>query len=131
MAKQKKQLKTKKKIKKIIPSGVAHIHTTFNNTIVSISNESGNVLVWSSAGALGVKGSKKSRPYVAQLVSASAVKAALNYGMKEVRVEVKGPGPGRDAAIKTIESAGLAITSISDVTPVAHNGVRPPKKPRG
>ncbi len=126
-----KKAKNKKKIYKNIPVGVAHIHATFNNTIVSISDEAGHIITWSSAGALGFKGSKKSTPYVAQMVSESAGKNAILHGVKSVRVEVKGPGPGRDAAIRSLETAGLVVTQIKDVTPIPHNGVRPPKRPRG
>ncbi|PPE06101.1 30S ribosomal protein S11 [Williamsoniiplasma lucivorax] len=129
MAKQKPQ--GKKKIKKNIPKGIAHIHSTFNNTIVTISDEKGSVLSWSSAGALGFKGSKKSTPYAAQLISEAAAKGAIDQGMKTVSVEIKGPGPGRDAAVRSLQAAGLEITAIKDTTPIPHNGVRPPKRPRG
>nr|WP_025734057.1 30S ribosomal protein S11 [Williamsoniiplasma luminosum] len=130
MAKQQKS-QGKKKIKKNIPKGIAHIHSTFNNTIVTIGDEKGNVLSWSSAGALGFKGSKKSTPYAAQLISEAAAKGAMDQGMKTISVEVKGPGPGRDAAVRSLQAAGLEITSIKDTTPIPHNGVRPPKRPRG
>lgn len=121
----------KKKNKKNVLNGVAHIHSTFNNTIVTISDEGGNVISWSSAGAMGFKGSKKSTPYAAQIVAEAAGKAGQEYGMNSVQVEIKGPGPGRDAAIRSIQSIGLEITSIKDVTPIPHNGARPPKRPRG
>ena len=121
----------KKKLKKNIPKGIAHIHSTFNNTIVTVSDEKGNVLSWSSAGAIGFKGSKKSTPYAAQLISEAAAKGAMDNGVKTVSVEVKGPGPGRDAAIRALQMAGLEITSIKDTTPIPHNGVRPRKRPRG
>lgn len=121
----------KKKIKKNIPKGIAHIHSTFNNTIVTVSDERGNVLSWSSAGALGFKGSKKSTPYAAQLIAEAAAKGAIDQGVKTVKVEVKGPGPGRDAAVRSLQAAGLDITAIKDTTPIPHNGVRPPKRPRG
>ncbi|AJM72121.1 MULTISPECIES: 30S ribosomal protein S11 [Mycoplasma] len=121
----------KKRIKKNIPKGIAHIHSTFNNTIVTISDEKGNVLSWSSAGALGFKGSKKSTPYAAQLISEAAAKGAMDNGVKSVAVEVKGPGPGRDAAVRALQMAGLDINSIKDTTPIPHNGVRPRKRPRG
>ncbi|ATZ17029.1 30S ribosomal protein S11 [Williamsoniiplasma luminosum] len=130
VAKQQKS-QGKKKIKKNIPKGIAHIHSTFNNTIVTIGDEKGNVLSWSSAGALGFKGSKKSTPYAAQLISEAAAKGAMDQGMKTISVEVKGPGPGRDAAVRSLQAAGLEITSIKDTTPIPHNGVRPPKRPRG
>lgn len=121
----------KRKVRKNIPNGVAHIHSTFNNTIVTITDASGNAIAWSSAGALGFKGSKKSTPFAAQMASEAAAKAALDCGMIKVEVSVKGPGPGREAAIRSLQVAGLEITSIKDVTPVPHNGCRPPKRPRG
>ncbi|MBR2675591.1 MAG: 30S ribosomal protein S11 [Solobacterium sp.] len=121
----------KKKIKRNIVKGVAHIHSTFNNTIVSIADENGNVISWSSAGALGYKGSRKSTPYVAQLCAEAAGKAAVQQGLKTVEVNVKGPGPGREAAVRALSVAGLDITAINDVTPIPHNGCRPPKRPRG
>ena len=121
----------KRKVRKNIPSGVAHIHSTFNNTIVTICDTAGNAVSWSSAGALGFKGSKKSTPFAAQMASEAAAKAALDAGMVKIEVEVKGPGPGREAAIRSLQIAGLEITSIKDVTPIPHNGCRPPKKPRG
>ncbi len=121
----------KKRVKKNVAKGVAHIHSTFNNTIVTITDEAGNVIAWSSAGALGYKGSRKSTPYAAQMVSEAAGKTAVDHGMKTIEVSVKGPGPGREAAVRALQTAGLNITSISDVTPIPHNGCRPPKKPRG
>ena len=121
----------KRKVRKNIPSGVAHIHSTFNNTIVTITDDNGNAVARSSAGALGFKGSKKSTPFAAQMASEAAAKAALDCGMIKVEVTVKGPGPGREAAIRSLQVAGLEITSIKDCTPVPHNGCRPPKKPRG
>ncbi|WP_374696340.1 30S ribosomal protein S11 [Spiroplasma endosymbiont of Polydrusus formosus] len=121
----------KKKVKKNVLKGIAHIHSTFNNTIVTLSDEAGNVISWSSAGAMGFKGSKKSTPYAAQMVAEAAGKASQEHGMSIVQVEVKGPGPGRDAAVRSIQAIGLEITSIKDVTPIPHNGARPPKKPRG
>ncbi|WP_339022641.1 30S ribosomal protein S11 [Spiroplasma endosymbiont of Crioceris asparagi] len=129
MAKPKRNVK--KKIKKNIPKGIAHIHATFNNTIVTISDEQGNVISWSSAGTLGFKGSKKSTPYAAQLISEAAGKGAIDSGMKKIAVEIKGLGPGRDAAIRSLQGVGLEIYSISDTTPNPHNGVRPRKRPRG
>ena len=121
----------KKRVKKNVAKGVAHIHSTFNNTIVTISDEAGNVVAWSSAGALGYKGSRKSTPYAAQLVSEAAGKTAMDHGMKKLEVNVKGPGPGREAAVRALATIGLEITAINDVTPIPHNGCRPPKKPRG
>jgi len=122
---------TKRKVRKNIPLGVAHIHTTFNNTIVTITDIDGNAIAWGSAGALGFKGSKKSTPFAAQMSAEAAAKSAMDNGMLRVEVSVKGPGPGREAAIRSLQGAGLEITAIRDVTPVPHNGCRPPKRPRG
>ena len=122
---------TKRRVKKNIPLGMAHIHTTFNNTIVTITDQGGNAIAWSSAGALGFKGSRKSTPFAAQMSAEAAAKAAIEHGVIRVEVSVKGPGPGREAAIRSIQAAGLEITAIKDVTPVPHNGCRPPKRPRG
>ena len=121
----------KKKVRRNITKGVAHIHATFNNTIVTIADEAGNAISWSSAGALGYKGSRKSTPYVAQLCAEAAAKSAVQQGLKTVEVNVKGPGAGREAAVRALQTAGLDITAINDVTPVPHNGCRPPKRPRG
>ncbi len=121
----------KRKVKKTVPEGVAHIHATFNNTIVTLSDKDGNAIAWASAGALGFKGSKKSTPFAAGLASEAAGKKAYDAGMRKVEVYVKGLGPGRETAIRSLQTAGLEITSISDVTPIPHNGCRPPKRPRG
>lgn len=121
----------KKRVRKNIAKGVAHIHSTFNNTIVTITDEKGNAIAWSSAGALGFKGSRKSTPFAAQMAGEAAAKAAVDHGMKTVEVNVKGPGPGREAAVRSLQTAGLEITVINDVTPIPHNGCRPPKRPRG
>jgi small subunit ribosomal protein S11 len=121
----------KRRVKKVVVKGVAHIHSSFNNTIVTITDEQGNALSWASAGGLGFKGSKKSTPFAAQMTSEAAAKAVLDFGMKSVDVNVKGPGPGREAAVRALQVAGLEITSIVDVTPIPHNGCRPPKRPRG
>ncbi len=121
----------KRRVKKNIPVGMAHIHSTYNNTIVTLTDEQGNAIAWSSAGALGFKGSRKSTPFAAQMTSEAAAKAAMEQGLQRVEVSVKGPGPGREAAIRALQAAGLDITSIKDVTPVPHNGCRPPKRPRG
>jgi small subunit ribosomal protein S11 len=121
----------KRRVKKNVPTGIAHIHSTYNNTIVTLTDEQGNAIAWSSAGALGFKGSRKSTPFAAQMTSEAAAKAAMEQGMLRVEVSVKGPGPGREAAIRALQAAGLDITSIKDVTPVPHNGCRPPKRPRG
>lgn len=118
----------KRRVKKNIPVGVAHIHSTYNNTIITITDEKGNAVAWSSAGALGFKGSRKSTPFAAQMASEAAGKAAMEHGMQKVQVSVKGPGPGREAAIRSLQAAGLEVTAIKDVTPVPHNGCRPPKR---
>ncbi len=128
---QKKVVRNKRKVRKNIATGVAHIHSTFNNTIVTICDEKGNAIAWSSAGAIGYKGSRKSTPFAAQQASEAAAKAAIDHGMKTVEVNVKGPGPGRESAIRALQTAGLQITAINDVTPIPHNGCRPPKRPRG
>lgn len=127
----KKSAVRKKKIKRNFTRGVAHIHSSFNNTIVSISDEQGNVISWSSAGALGYKGAKKATPFAAQLASEAAAKVAYEQGLREVAVEVKGPGPGRESAVRALALANLKVLSIEDTTPIPHNGCRPPKKPRG
>ena len=121
----------KRKVKKNVPEGIAHIHATFNNTIVTLSDKDGNAIAWASAGALGFKGSKKSTPFAAGLASEAAGKKAFDAGMRKVEVYVKGLGPGRETAIRSLQTAGLEITSISDVTPIPHIGCRPPKRPRG
>jgi small subunit ribosomal protein S11 len=125
-----KRTKTKKKEKKNIPSGIVHIQSTFNNTIVSVTDPGGNVLSWSSAGVQGFKGSRKSTPFAAQMTAEDAVKKAMEFGMKNVDVFVKGPGAGRESALRSLQSAGLNILSIKDVTPIPHNGCRPPKRRR-
>lgn len=122
---------TKRRVRKNIPLGIAHIHTTFNNTIITITDLEGNAVSWCSAGALGIKGSRKSTPFAAQMSAETAAKTAIENGMQKVEVNVKGPGPGREAAIRSLQSAGLEITAIKDVTPLPHNGCRPPKRPRG
>ena len=120
----------KRRVKKNIESGVAHIHATFNNTIVMITDVQGNAVAWSSAGSLVFKGSRKSTPFAAQMAAEAAAKGAMENGMKTVEVTVKGPGSGREAAIRALAAAGLEVTSIKDVTPVPHNGSRPPKRRR-
>lgn len=120
----------KRRVKKNIDTGVAHIRSTFNNTIVTITDVQGNVIGWSSAGALGFKGSRKSTPFAAQMASETAAKTAVEHGMKTLEVTVKGPGAGREAAIRSLQAAGLEVTAIRDVTPVPHNGCRPPKRRR-
>jgi small subunit ribosomal protein S11 len=123
-------VKIKKKVKKNIQSGIAHIQATFNNTIVTITDVGGNVVSWSSAGARGFKGSRKSTPFAAQLAAQDAAKKAQDNGMRQIGVEVKGPGAGREAAIRALQASGLKITQIRDVTPIPHNGCRPPKRRR-
>ena len=120
----------KKKIKRTITKGVAHIHSTFNNTIVTITDDQGNAISWSSAGTLGFKGAKKSTPFAAQVASEAAAKAAFNQGIRQLDVNVKGPGPGRESAIRALVAAGMQLLSITDTTPVPHNGCRPEKRPR-
>lgn len=122
---------TKRRVRKNIPMGKAFIHTTFNNTIVTITDPEGNAVSWASAGNMGFKGSRKSTPFAAQMSAESAAKAAMVHGMQKVDVSVKGPGPGREAAIRSLQAAGLEIASIRDTTPIPHNGCRPPKRPRG
>jgi len=120
----------KKKEKKSITEGVAHIQSTFNNTIVTITDLSGNVVAWSSAGLQGFKGSRKSTPFAAQMAAEDAVRKAKEQGMRKVQVYIKGPGAGRESALRSLQLAGLTITTIRDVTPVPHNGCRPPKRRR-
>jgi len=121
----------KKKIKRSFTKGVAHVHATFNNTIITITDVSGNVIAWSSAGALGYKGAKKATPFAAQLAAEAAGKTAFDQGLRQVDVEVKGPGAGRESAVRALTTVGLQVLSIEDTTPVPHNGCRPPKRPRG
>ncbi|MCK6508438.1 30S ribosomal protein S11 [Myxococcota bacterium] len=130
MAKPKRAKSGRKKVKKNIPVGVAHIQSTFNNTIVTISDPSGNVLTWSSAGERGFKGSRKSTPYAAQQAAEDASRKAKEHGMKSLSVHVKGPGSGREAALRSLAASGLKISLIRDVTPIPHNGCRPPKRRR-
>ncbi|MDF7627457.1 30S ribosomal protein S11 [Leuconostocaceae bacterium ESL0723] len=120
----------KRRVKKNIETGVAHIHATFNNTIVMITDAQGNAVAWSSAGALGFKGSRKSTPFAAQMAAEAAAKGAMEMNMRTVAVTVKGPGSGRESAIRALAAAGLEVTSIRDVTPIPHNGTRPPKRRR-
>ena len=122
---------TKRRVKKNVEHGQAHIQSSFNNTIVTLTDAQGNALSWASAGGLGFKGSRKSTPYAAQTAAETAAKAALVHGLKTVDVMVKGPGSGREAAIRALQTVGLEVKMIKDVTPIPHNGCRPPKKPRG
>lgn len=130
MAVEKKSVKKKKKVKKNVPTGVAHIYATFNNTVVSITDPAGNVVAWSSAGCKGFKGSRKSTPYAAQIAATTAAKAAVEHGMRTAQVLLKGPGSGRESALRAIQSSGLSVSSIRDVTPIPHNGCRPRKRRR-
>ena len=125
-----KQQSRKRRVKKNIESGIAHIRSTFNNTIVTITDVQGNAISWSSAGALGFRGSRKSTPFASQMAAEAAAKTAMEHGLKTVEVFVKGPGSGREAAIRSLQAAGLEVTAIKDVTPVPHNGCRPPKRRR-
>ena len=127
---QKKAVRKKRIQRKNIVKGQAHIQSTFNNTLVTLTDMDGNALSWSSAGSLGFRGSKKSTPFAAQMAAEEASKAAMEHGLKTVEVYVKGPGSGREAAIRALQASGLQVTSISDVTPVPHNGCRPPKRRR-
>jgi small subunit ribosomal protein S11 len=125
-----KKVRTKKKEKKNISTGIVHIQSTFNNTIVTITDPSGNVVAWSSAGVQGFKGSRKSTPFAAQLAAEDAAKKAMEHGMKNVEVYVKGPGAGRESALRSLQAAGFNVILIKDVTPIPHNGCRPPKRRR-
>ncbi|RMG59081.1 MAG: 30S ribosomal protein S11 [Deltaproteobacteria bacterium] len=120
----------KKKVKKNIPVGIAHIKATFNNTIITITDMDGNTICWSSAGAMGFRGSRKSTPFAAQVAAEDAAKKAMEHGVRSVAVFIKGPGSGREAALRTLQAAGLKINYIRDVSPIPHNGCRPPKRRR-
>ena len=126
----KKVVRNKRKVSKNIEAGVAHIRSTFNNTIVTISDTTGAVLSWASAGGMGFRGSRKSTPFAAQMAAETAAKPAMEHGLKRIEVFVKGPGAGREAAIRALQAAGLEVESIKDVTPIPHNGCRPPKRRR-
>jgi small subunit ribosomal protein S11 len=120
----------RKKVRKMVPQGQAHIFATFNNTIVTITDMNGNTVAWGSAGSAGFKGSRKSTPFAARLASQNAAKIAQEHGMQEMEIIVKGPGPGRENAIRALQASGIKVTAIRDITPVPHNGCRPPKKRR-
>jgi small subunit ribosomal protein S11 len=122
--------RVRKKVKKNVAEGIAHVHASFNNTIVTITDRQGNALSWSTSGGQGFKGSRKSTPFAAQIAAEAAGKAAQEFGVKNLEVLIKGPGPGRESAVRALNAAGFKITSISDITPVPHNGCRPPKKRR-
>ena len=130
MATTKKTVSKKRRVRKNIDKGCAHIRSSFNNTIVTISDTNGNAISWASAGEMGFKGSRKSTPFAAQTAAETAAKAAMEHGLKTVEVFVKGPGQGRESAIRALQTAGLEIVSIKDVTPIPHNGCRPPKRRR-
>ncbi|SDX51570.1 small subunit ribosomal protein S11 [Allochromatium warmingii] len=121
---------TKKKIKKQVADGIAHVHASFNNTIITITDRQGNALAWATSGGSGFRGSRKSTPFAAQVAADKAGQAAKEYGLRNLDVNVKGPGPGRESAVRALNNAGFKITSITDVTPIPHNGCRPPKKRR-
>jgi small subunit ribosomal protein S11 len=125
-----KKTRTKKKEKKNIPNGIVHIQSTFNNTIVTITDPGGNVVAWSSSGSQGFKGSRKSTPFAAQMAAQDAAHKAMDHGMRSVEVYVKGPGPGRESALRSLQSTGFNVVMIKDVTPIPHNGCRPPKRRR-
>ncbi|MGD8911559.1 MAG: 30S ribosomal protein S11 [Candidatus Thiodiazotropha sp.] len=126
----KPSIRGKKKVKKSVTDGVAHIHASFNNTIITISDRQGNALAWATAGGSGFRGSRKSTPFAAQVAADRVGQMVKEYGVKNLDVNVKGPGPGRESAVRALNNAGFKITSISDVTPIPHNGCRPPKKRR-
>ncbi|MGD8842291.1 MAG: 30S ribosomal protein S11 [Gammaproteobacteria bacterium] len=122
--------RTRKKVKKNVVDGIAHVHASFNNTIVTITDRQGNALAWATSGGSGFRGSRKSTPFAAQVAAERAGEAVKEYGLKNLEVEVKGPGPGRESAVRALNNAGFRITNITDVTPIPHNGCRPPKKRR-
>ncbi len=125
-----KPSKSKKKIKKTVVDGVAHVHASFNNTIITLTDRQGNTLAWATAGGSGFRGSRKSTPFAAQVAADRAGKAAQEYGLKNLEVRIKGPGPGRESSVRALNALGYRITNIVDVTPIPHNGCRPPKKRR-
>ena len=122
--------RTKKKVKKTVVDGIAHVHASFNNTIITISDRQGNTLAWATAGGSGFRGSRKSTPFAAQVAAQKAGEGALEFGMKNMEVFIKGPGPGRESAVRALNAVGFKITNITDITPVPHNGCRPPKRRR-
>ena len=135
MAEQKQQgqgggTKGRKKVKKHVTDAIAHVHASFNNTIITITDRQGNALSWATSGGAGFKGSRKSTPFAAQVAAESAGRTALEYGIKNLEVRIKGPGPGRESSVRALDALGIKITSISDITPVPHNGCRPPKRRR-
>jgi len=122
--------KAKKKVKKVVVDGIAHVHASFNNTIITLSDRQGNVLSWATSGGAGFRGSRKSTPFAAQVAAEAAGKTALEFGLKNLEVRIKGPGPGRESSVRALNALGYKITNIVDVTPIPHNGCRPPKKRR-
>ena len=122
--------KGKKKVKKVVVDGIAHVHASFNNTIITLSDRQGNVLSWATSGGSGFRGSRKSTPFAAQVAADAAGKTALDFGLKNLEVRIKGPGPGRESSVRALNALGYKITNIVDVTPIPHNGCRPPKKRR-
>ena len=126
----KANVRIKKKVKKNVVEGIAHVHASFNNTIITITDRQGNALSWATSGGAGFKGSRKSTPFAAQVAAENAGKAVQEFGVKNIEVRIKGPGPGRESSVRALNAVGLKITSIQDVTPVPHNGCRPPKKRR-
>jgi small subunit ribosomal protein S11 len=126
----KSNVRARKKVKKSVSDAVAHVHASFNNTIITITDRQGNALSWATSGGSGFRGSRKSTPFAAQVAAETAGKAVLDFGVKNVEVRIKGPGPGRESAVRALNAVGFKITSISDVTPLPHNGCRPPKKRR-
>jgi small subunit ribosomal protein S11 len=122
--------RVRKKVKKTVAEGIAHVHASFNNTIITITDRQGNALSWASSGGQGFKGSRKSTPFAAQVAAENAGRAALEYGVKNLEVRITGPGPGRESSVRALNAVGFRITSIQDITPVPHNGCRPPKKRR-
>ena len=130
MAKASSASRARKKIRKVVTDGVAHVQATFNNTIITITDRQGNTLSWATSGGSGFRGSRKSTPFAAQVAAESAGREALEYGIKNLEVRVKGPGPGRESSIRSLNALGIIITSITDVTPLPHNGCRPPKRRR-
>ena len=123
-------IKSKKKVKKVVVDGIAHVHASFNNTIITLSDRQGNVLSWATSGGAGFRGSRKSTPFAAQVAAEAAGRTALEFGMKNLEVRIKGPGPGRESSVRALNALGYKITNIVDVTPIPHNGCRPPKKRR-
>ena len=126
----KPKIKAKKKVKKVVVDGIAHVHASFNNTIITLSDRQGNVLSWATSGGAGFRGSRKSTPFAAQVAAEAAGRTALDFGLKNLEVRIKGPGPGRESSVRALNALGYKITNITDVTPIPHNGCRPPKKRR-